>query len=616
MIRLRLFPFIVFACVLVLLGASSSWATDYYVDFGNSGGSCDDSNNGTSTSTPWCTIPGTRLANDTGWLQSAWGAITNTNELTAGDTVWIKAGTTYTSLDGGRILVGDTGGVGFWDNGTSNSPMAIRVSDSWGSGDTTIDCTGITIPSGQACVMVWSVGNEYGDYMHLRGASEAKRLVIKDADDTNTLNLSVAGTSSRVLDGQLWEYLEVTNSITFGARFSWTDGMTVKDSIFYGNGDTGLVTGDGNSPSLDATIIDCDAYSNGDAAYNDHGFNTFDSGTADKPVVYIRSRAWDNYRDGFDNGLLNNDQTTYILFIDSEAWDNTEDGIACSGDESCSGCSTTCSILHSISYGNGNSSYCGYQDGLTTYLTNSVAYDDDAAGCMGLSGDSTHTSWNNICYKPASGTQYSNCGGATGTVTINADYNIYIPTTADSDSFSNAIHGGGTYDSPPSFITSGTGNKLGIDSPNYDSPSLFVATDSSVYENNDFHAGSGATAAIDAGSNYCSITTATGSGTSFDVDCDPRLYFFDNANRPLVDADIAYVGGTTECTVDGLDSDTITCTSSVSWTQGDGVSRIAVYGSAPDIGVYELASAQEVAVHTTAAVISASVPIFSVVEAQ
>lgn len=62
----------------------------YYV---NPGGSCNDANQGTSAGAPWCTLPGSRKADNTGFLRTQWGSINGTTtKVQCGDTILIKGG--------------------------------------------------------------------------------------------------------------------------------------------------------------------------------------------------------------------------------------------------------------------------------------------------------------------------------------------------------------------------------------------------------------------------------------------------------------------------------------------------------------------------------------------
>lgn len=90
---------------------------------------------------------------------------------------------------------------------------------------------------------------------------------------------------------------------------------------------------------------------------------------------------------------------------------------------------------------------------------------------------------------------------------------------------------------------------------------------------------------VDAGAWLTTITSASGSGTSFTV---ADSYFFMDG-WGIVDGDeIQLQGDATSVTVTDVNysTHTITVDASVTWTQGDGVA-LAYSGNAPDIGAYE-----------------------------
>jgi hypothetical protein len=351
-----------------------------------------------------------------------------------------------------------------------------------------------------------------------------------------------------------------------------------------------------------ATMVDCSADGNGTDVNNGNrnGFNCFDCGKDEGYYVNLRGITHNNGRDGADNGLLDGD-TARILYIDLQSYDNGEDGVACNGDEGGVG-TTICSIIGAHLYNDTNDGTCVYEARTTQYVTNSVIHTsgdpvNGSAGCHGIVDTGSTVAFhglNNICYRPHSSTRaFATCGccGGTGTPTRDVQSSIYIPRTADSDAFA---PGGITYDTAPGgWFTTFSHNKLGMASPNYDSPSLFVATSDTSYGMNNYHASAANTAAIDVGAPYCTVTSATGSGTSFNTSCDPRLYFYSNTNRPGVAADTAYIGtGSATCTVTSLTSSSISCTSSVSWTQNGTVARVRQVDAALDIGLFEFTGPQ------------------------
>jgi len=93
---------------------------------------------------------------------------------------------------------------------------------------------------------------------------------------------------------------------------------------------------------------------------------------------------------------------------------------------------------------------------------------------------------------------------------------------------------------------------------------------------------------IDQGMYLTTITSATGSGTSFVVD--DAEYFTDGWGITGVDGDMIQVFGTTQrarITSVNYGTATITVDTSLTWTQNQGISLV-YEGSAPDIGAYEV----------------------------
>lgn len=95
--------------------------------------------------------------------------------------------------------------------------------------------------------------------------------------------------------------------------------------------------------------------------------------------------------------------------------------------------------------------------------------------------------------------------------------------------------------------------------------------------------------AVDAGVFLTTITSASSSGTSFDV-ADAR-YFFTGMTacyRTVPGDTIQLQGSTNTAVITGISGNTITVNSSLTWTNGQGVS-LPYSGTAPDAGAFEYA---------------------------
>jgi hypothetical protein len=98
--------------------------------------------------------------------------------------------------------------------------------------------------------------------------------------------------------------------------------------------------------------------------------------------------------------------------------------------------------------------------------------------------------------------------------------------------------------------------------------------------------------AIDAGGALTTITSASGSGTTFTVA--DAGYFMDGWGITGVDGDEIQIIGTSQrarITKVNYGTNTITVDSSFSWTQNQGIA-LAYVGSAPDAGAHEYGSSE------------------------
>lgn len=155
-------------------------------------------------------------------------------------------------------------------------------------------------------------------------------------------------------------------------------------------------------------------------------------------------------------------------------------------------------------------------------------------------------------------------GGSTGGWVVN---NIISSNGLVSDAIS--------VDSPSHTVT--VTNNLGFIS---NTESSYVSTNDPQFANSsgmDFKIGSSSPAKDTGTTNYCYITSGSGSGTSFDVNDGGFLRDGDG----LVEGDRVTIGGTTTRVMD-VTANTVTVSNSVSWTTGDAV--FLGTDTTPDIG--------------------------------
>ena len=146
--------------LLVVGSATAAYSATYYVDFaaGN------DDSAGTSPTTAWKTIPGTKTSDLSGWrtLNYANGTVVaGTVKVPAGTTFKLKSGTTHDRSNGGLIFIDST----FYQQGTSNSPIVFQRDLTWGNGQIIIDGSGMTFSAWTGLFEIHSL-----HYVHLDGA--------------------------------------------------------------------------------------------------------------------------------------------------------------------------------------------------------------------------------------------------------------------------------------------------------------------------------------------------------------------------------------------------------------------------------------------------------------
>jgi Right handed beta helix region len=227
-------------------------AATYYVDF--TSGS--DANNGTSTGTPFKTIPGTRTVNGSSYLNSSWGSFTSSSKIPENTTFIVKAGGDETSAIAGYVLI--AGGSGdFYTYGCSN--VVIEVTNTWGTGTTaTIDCAGMTVPIAGVLIQIdgvtvagITVANSALCGFQLKEKPSASQ------PETNTVfnscTTSNCGTSlSTDAGGSGIACLQVRNAVN----------LTVNNCTIIGNANwiCGMILGDSNMYVENGLVENCNIY--------------------------------------------------------------------------------------------------------------------------------------------------------------------------------------------------------------------------------------------------------------------------------------------------------------------------------------------------------------------
>lgn len=457
-------------------------AATYYVD--PAGGN--DANAGTLQTAPWKTIPGTRTVNSSGWLRTAWGGITTTAKLSAGDTINIKAGTTMSSSVGGKLLIDSS----YYNNGTLGAPIVIQVSATWGTGNFIYDGTGITEGT-EGLVRVAS-----RNYIQIRGGS-GRRFVVRNAP---AWGVFATGTSGTHQVGIVFDYFEIDSAVNGGLSMSYSNDWTVSNSVSHDNGQIGFTVGGiSDQASVNGTFSDTEAYGNGttdNGSGIQHGFGLYGSTN----ISYIRCTSHNNGRDGFDFGTTSNASDSSATVVDSSSYDNGEDGFAANGGSG----TNLFTYINAVAYNNQQAGWNIYA-GAETSLYNCIAHHNgnqtsfggnfmiNSEYVDGLPAITKAVLRNCIGYKPRSYANVYSYNSSGLVTTIDSDYNIFVPRSANTEVFAETPFGSQfTYTNKPSWV--GAHDKVGIAyAPN------FVAVSTASFALNDYHLATGTGAAINAG---------------------------------------------------------------------------------------------------------------------
>ncbi len=217
----RILLFILSLAAATLAVAPPAISATYYVD-PQSGA---DTNPGTAAA-PWRTIPGTRTTDNTSYLRSQWGSISQSNKIRCGDIVFLRGGTTYSTTtvpNGGAWRIDPDY---YTATCTAASPITIRVATAgeWSAstGALAIDGTGITntsrhyAPSGpcQSGGFCGLVTMEDVSYVTFGGVSAAQRVrltAVQLQPTGATVGILLHGTGYTSTQGQELQWVEVMN---------------------------------------------------------------------------------------------------------------------------------------------------------------------------------------------------------------------------------------------------------------------------------------------------------------------------------------------------------------------------------------------------------------------
>ena len=433
-------------------------ATTYYIDpqSGN------DSNAGTSTSTPWATIPGTMNTANTRWLSTSWGGgrISASNPVPAGTVFMLKSGATFNSSTAGQILFNSSY---YLTTYTLSNPVIIQRDTSWGSGTVTFDGTGITLNTTSESgwgLLHFQVGGIQIDgavpdgiwiqNSHVCGISHYQVNSLYPGLNVYRVHFYNNGTvipdgADAASEGDI----KVENAIGGTYQYLTLDGngQYINGFCF---GDTG-----GGAHNVTGWLIDSVR------SFNHRDPGNYDCGIGVKIIsgsgTVSNSTLYSNFK-GADNGDKSASLSPVLYYINNLVYNNTQSGINGNGGTAVGINSVlTMYLINNIIWGNGSVSMGGrgsdfYDGSMNLYIVHNV-YDGNgnpadlysswnlAIGNNGAPPEGSAINaylYNNIFYKPNVAAGGQNLAVETWLQTtppvsgLNwyADYNSYVQSSA------------------------------------------------------------------------------------------------------------------------------------------------------------------------------------------
>ena len=277
------------------------------------------------------------------------------------------------------------------DTPTLSNYISIQISDTWGSGDVTINGTDVSIPQYWGLISI-----NARNYIEVKGTSSNRLRIINSPQ----LAFMSQGTSGTHQLGIKLRYMDFDYSSGYsGLNFSYSDSFEVRDCTANHNQYVGFGIGGGSDQNCDnGKFYDCEAYHNGDSGGGSvHGFGLYGCTN----IEYWRCTSHSNHRDGFDFGTTSNTNNASAKLVDCTSYSNGEDGFAFNGGTAGQ---RTGYYINCISYDNGQSGFDFYSGGVTVYVYhclahnnhfNLISYDEDG------SLDVNVYVKNSIFYKPS-----------------------------------------------------------------------------------------------------------------------------------------------------------------------------------------------------------------------
>ena len=435
-----------FAALLFGLLPLEISAGTFYVD--SATGS--DRNSGLTKTSAWKSIPGMDGAN-------RWGTFNSENKVPAGTTIEIKAGALFS---GKRWVIDKT----FFQSGTTTSPVTIRVSASWGSGNVVIDGRGAVVPKWLGGVQITEL-----NYIVIAGADALRRIEIKNyLAHANILHYNRSNNGAAV--GNQLKWFDCHHSSNYCVDNSWQDNLLYEDGIAHDNGalegdiakqGTGIIMGDVNDATGKNNIVRrVISYRNGsNSRSNDDSMSFGFQITGGEGTQFESCEAFENGRDGFDAGRVDNSGDASMTFINTYSHDNHEDGFGLS-----SGPTGNVRAIHinTIASNNGQANWTVY-DGAHIEIYHAAAL----ASAANFHTFRTYPDWPAANIKIRNSYLSTSAGAVqikyyklveNGNSKFDSDYNVWVPNAFDKEFFDN--YKLSNYSIPPNWR--GTHDKFGI----------------------------------------------------------------------------------------------------------------------------------------------------------
>jgi PKD domain/Putative Ig domain len=430
--------FVSVSFVSVLLAVAPAYSAIYYIDFANG----NDNNSGTSTSSAWKTIPGTRSSAGGSWVSGDWGPFDGSNKVPGGTTFRLRPGRTHDSSTGGQIWISSHY---YRTDATLENPVRFEVNWPGESGAVTFDGSGVTMTyEGDAAdgLIHMTIGGIVFDGMSNDG------MVVRDSKWN--------GIASRITSGSLdggssFKNMKFINNGTSVSSYGQAGSLgqlrilslnrgSVENCEFDGGGQimNGIMLGESRKAVQNFTITDCVSYDHdGD---DDEGFGYK---VLNGQISWYNSVAYGNFK-GWDLGVNSGeDRDIMYKLVNCTSHDNSF-GVNFNGvatEASSYGGDLNFYLINCIIRDNREAGSNIYEGPFDLYMIHNV-YENNGWGSPDsvsrcnilITPDYDDTfeinvyMYNNIFYKPGGGTNFLNKLWEQGSsrFNVNSDYNSWV----------------------------------------------------------------------------------------------------------------------------------------------------------------------------------------------